>query len=303
MKKRFFCCLLALFLCVGCSSPQADREDGKLQIIATLFPQYDFARILAGDRAQITLLLPPGVESHTFEPTPAQMVQIQQADLFLYTGEAMEPWAATLSKDLREGQVLDVCRGIALQEHGQEEEHDGHAHTLDPHVWTSPLLAKEMVQNICDGLCSVDPDGASLYQANASAYLTQLDQLDADFRQAVEQGQRREIVHGGRFALYYWAKEYGIEYLAAFDSCSGETEPSAQAVAQIVDKIRQDGLPVIYYEELSDPKVARSVSQETGAQMLLLHSCHNVSKEDLESGATYLSLMEQNLENLRKGLN
>ena len=154
-----------------------------------------------------------------------------------------------------------------------------------------------MVDDIAAALCAADPENAGEYQTAAAEYKGRLDALDERFSEVVETGKRREIVFGGRFALHYFAERYGL------DSCSGETEPSAGAVAQIIRAIETDGVPVIYYEELTDPKVARSIAEETGAKPLLLHSCHNVSREELQNGATYLSLMEQNVENLREGLN
>ena len=159
-----------------------------------------------------------------------------------------------------------------------------------------------MVETITDALCAADPAHAETYRTNCEAYQAELMELDAEFEALVDGAVRREICFGGRFALHYFAKRYGLSCIAAYDSCSSETEPSAKAVAEITDAILEDGIPVIYYEELVDPKVARSIAEDTGCAMLLLHSCHNVSKEELDAGATYLSLMRQNLENLKTGL-
>ena len=299
----------ALLLLPGCAAAQAQQpQDGRLRIVASLFPQYDFARQVAGDCAQVELLLPPGVESHSFEPTPADMIRIHQADLFLYTGRYMEPWAQQIIDGLEgDTRVVDVSEGIQLdrEDHDPGEHgHEGHDHGgFDPHIWTSPVNAKQMVENIAQALMEADPAHAQLYRANADAYQARLDGLDAQFRKIVAKGEHREIVFGGRFALHYFAKEYGLSYLAAFDSCSHESEPSARTVARIVDEVTSKGIPVIYYEELVDPKVARVLAEETGAKPLLLHSCHNLSRDELAAGETYLTLMEQNAENLKEGLN
>lgn len=301
-KQGWMVLLVAVLLLSGCTHAQAQKpEGGRLQIVASLFPQYDFARQIAGEYAQVELLLPPGVESHSFEPTPADMIRIHQSDLFLYTGQYMEPWAQQMISGLEgETVVVDVSEHIQLD----EEEHGDHDHGgFDPHIWTSPVNAKQMVENIAQALMEADPAHAQEYQENADAYQRQLDALDAQFREVVANGKRREIVFGGRFALHYFAKEYGLDYLAAFDSCSHESEPSARTVARIVDEVESKRIPVIYYEELVDPKVARVLSEETGAKPLLLHSCHNLSRDEMESGATYLSLMEQNAQNLKEGLN
>lgn len=300
MKRSWTILVLAAvvsFLLAGCASEKEvpavkDTKSDKLQIVATLFPQYDFARQIAGEKAEVTLILPPGVESHSYEPTPSDIVKINNADVLLYTGENMEAWAQKIidamensgSKTL----VLDVSKGI---EHGH-----------DPHIWTDPLFAKKMAANILDALCQEDPVQADYYRENAEQYNKELDALDAEFRTIAANGKRNEIIFGSRFALYYFAKRYGLNYEAAFDSCSSETEPSAKTVANLIEEIREEQIPVIYYAEMEEPKAARSISEETGAEMLLFHSCHNVTREELEQGATYLSLMKQNAENLKKGL-
>ena len=305
MKKiqRIAAALLSVLLLAGCAAPAGDGgEDGRVKVVATLFPQYDFARQIAGEHADVTLLLPPGVESHSYEPPPADIIMIGKADLFLYTGEYMEPWAEKILAGAGEGvRAVDLSAHVTLE---KDDDGDGHDHGgYDPHIWTDPQNAKIMVDDIAAALCAADPGNAGEYQTAAAEYKERLDALDERFSEVVETGKRREIVFGGRFALHYFAERYGLTCISAFDSCSGETEPSAGAVAQIIRAIETDGVPVIYYEELTDPKVARSIAEETGAKPLLLHSCHNVSREELQNGATYLSLMEQNVENLREGLN
>jgi len=335
MKKILtviFVVLLAASL-FGCTQNQKtsdlsenENSNEKIKIVTTLFPQYDFARQIAGDKAEVALLLPPGAESHSFEPTPSDIITINKADIFIYTGKYMEPWAEKIiqSTDSDTINILDVSNGITLfkedHEHDEEEhdedehteddidnseEHggDGHNHEYDPHIWTSPVIAKKMVDNIAASLCYVDSENASYYKSNAEKYKKQLDELDAEFNEIVNTGVRNKIYFGGRFALHYFTEEYGLEHESAYDNCSSETEPSAHDIAQIIDEIKEHKIPVIYYEELTDPKVSRSISEDTGAEMLLFHSCHNISKEDFEKGVTYLDIMKQNAENLKKGLN
>lgn len=322
---RIVACLLGAALLLnapGCvqAGQSVFHEESKVHIVATLFPQYDFARIVGGDRVEVHMLLKPGTESHAYDPTPADILTVNGSDLFIYTGEEMESWAHTIVASLENDQVrvLDLSQGISLTpmaeveaEHdhtheaaaggAQGAEHD-HAHTFEPHIWTDPIYAKVMVEKICQALCQLDPDSAAYYTANAQAYLLELDELDASFRDIVSRARRTQIVHAGRFALYYFAREYGLTYEAAFDSCSSETEPNARAVAHIIDLIRQEDIPVIYYEEMASPRVAQQIAEETGAKALLLHSCHNVSKQELDAGVTYLSLMRQNAINLEMGL-
>lgn len=311
MKYRIVCVLLLLVLS-GCapsaSQPTQTGSAGhtdKISVIATLFPQYDFARQIAGDKAEVKLLLPAGVESHSYEPSPADLAAISNCDLFVYTGKEMEPWAETLIGGAGTVRALDISAGIAqpMPEHTEEDGHTHHEFAYNPHIWTDPVLAKQMVSAIADALCEADSNNADFYRTNEAAYLTELDQLDEQFRTIVQNGRRKKMIFGGRFAFHYFVQRYGLEYDAAFDSCSAETEPSAAAVARIISQIRTEGIPVVYYEELTEPKVAQSISQETGAEPLLFHSCHNVSKDELSGGATYLSLMRQNAENLKRGLN
>ena len=327
MKKflaLFAVAIVAVGILAGCSSSNTssdnststENDPNKITIVATLFPQYDFARQIAGDKANIELILPPGVESHTFDPSPSDIITIHNSDVFLYTGSNMETWANNIIESLPDSvHVLNVSQGITLLKSpsgGHNHAEDDHDHTseelnadelnqYDPHVWTSPVNAKIMVQNILQTLCEVDPDNAD-YSENANDYLSQLDQLDQEIRTVVANGNRKEIVFGSRFALFYFTHEYGLEYKSAFDSCSTEAEPSAKTVSELINEVKEKQIPVIYYEELTDPKISRSISEETGAEMLLFHSCHNLSKADFESGATYLSLMKQNVENLKKGL-
>ncbi len=297
--KRIFSLLLILCLSLsGCTASQPQQDEGKLSIVTSLFPQYDFARAIAGELAEVTLLLPPGAESHSYEPTPADVIKINRADLFVYTGDNLEVWAKTLLSGL-EGNpaILDLSEGVALYGH------EGHDHEgVDPHIFTNPQYAIKMAQSLEDKLCEIDPVNAEAYRTRGAAYRKELENLDADFRQAVAEGKRNKLIFGGRFAFLYFVEEYGISYEAAYDSCSSESEPSAARLAQIMNIVKEEQIPVVFYEELSNHKTADLICAETGAKALLLHSCHNVSKEDLANGAGYLSLMRDNLASLKEGL-
>lgn len=322
-KLRCQLAIILLFIIVsitGCQTQNnryADLDPEKITIIATLFPQYDFARQIAGDYANIILLIPPGMESHSYDPSPADIVAISNADVFLYTGPFMEGWAEKIIEGIDAQNVLvtDVSRNVPLvKEEDIEKEHElSHVehsehmhregeHIYDPHIWTNPVYAQIMVENILDALIQADIKHEDIYKENAQNYKRELEKLDQAFRDTVREGNRKELFIGGRFAMYYFTKEYGLTYEAAFDSCSSETEPNAKAVAHIIDEMRENQIPVIYYEELTDPKIARTISEDTNSQMLLLHSCHNISKEEFLNGVTYLDLMWRNVENLRIGL-
>lgn len=294
-------CLISVCLLTGCE-PLNKKESDKLQIVATLFPQYDFARTLAADLADITLLLPPGAESHSYEPTPADMILINNADLFIYTGDAMEGWVASVLSGL-EGNpaVLDISEGLDLHD-ASHDESAGHTHDVDPHVFTSLRRARQMAQKLEDTLCSIDSENSGVYQSRGAWLREELTALDEEMQSVTQSAVRNKLIFGGRFAFGYFVEDYALSYDSAFDSCSSEAEPAAADVARLIDEVRSENIPVVYYEELSNPKTAQLICDETGAKPLLLHSCHNISKEELETGQTYLSLMQMNIEHLREGL-
>ena len=310
MRKHRVFGLLAVLAAIGlmlsgCAAKEDSPDSEKIKITATLFPQYDFAKAIGGEMAEVNLLLPPGAESHSFEPTPADIISAGKSDIFIYTGEFMEAWAKTITESLpEEVYVLDVSRGIDLESH---EDHDGdhddeHGHNVDPHVWTNPVLAMQMAENIYDAFCEEDPENAGYYEENYNAVILKLKELDSRFRQAVDESEEKFIVFGGRFAFGYFVEEYGIDYVSAYESCSEEAEPSAAKISQIIEIVKERDVPVVFYEELSAGKVADIICEETGAEKLVLHSCHNISAEDFKKGVTYFDLMDKNAENLKKGL-
>ena len=368
MKRIFrfaisLCLIVTLMVSVsGCNIGKYANLDGdKPLIVTTLFPQYDFARQLVKDKAEVVLLLSPGVESHDFEPTPSDIILINKADLFIYTGDEMEPWVAKIldSIDNEELAILDVSQGVETiceeenrehnhvheenhdseddeihedehiadvnenehieDEHNQDEHdedsHDGnvilgsdehaghdHSHSADPHIWTSPVNAMKMVENIEEALIQMDSANAEFYKENAHEYIHSLEELDSELREVVEHSHTKTLYFGGRFAMSYFAHEYGLNYVAAFDSCQAESEPSARLIVKIIDLMREEKVTYVFHEEMTDPRAARIIAEEIGGEALLLHSCHNVSKAEMEAGVTYLSLMKQNVENLEKAL-
>lgn len=282
-----------------------ERED-KILVVATIFPQFDFARAVAGDRAEVALLLPPGTESHTYEPSPAEITRIGGARVFLYTGAGMEPWAERLTTGFKKGEkplTVDVSQGVELLggTHGYHA-HESEAVISDPHIWTDPGNAMTMTKNILLAMVAVDPAGEAVYRENAKNYLAGLVSLDRDIKDAAAAAKKREIVLGGRNAMRYFLKRYGITAYSAFDSCSAGQEPSVKIMAELKDMIKKKEINAIYYEELSEPRTARALAEGTGAKLLLLHSLHNLSKEEFDAGETYISLMRRNLEYLKEGL-
>ena len=318
MRKRLFAVLLALTLAAGlCGCADRQRaEDGRLQVVCSVFPYYDFARQIGGDDVDVTLLVAAGKETHSFEPTPLDVITLSEADVFLYNGGESEAWVDDILSAAGENiavtlplmpQVSALAEEWAEGMEGAHDEHDHETHDsddieYDEHVWTSPVLAKALCQAICDALCQADPAHQEGYQARLTDYLAQLDQLDAAFREVVEAGHRRLLVFGDRFPLLYFCKEYGLDYRAAFHGCASDTEPSLATLKYLIDKVEDEKIPVVYTIELSSRKVADAIAETTGAKVLTFHSCQTVSRAEFDGGATYLSLMERNVEALREGL-
>lgn len=420
----------------------------KLSVVTTLFPLYDFAKEIGGDKVDVTLLLPPGVEAHGFEPKPSDMIKMNESDIFVYTGKFMEPWAEDVIKGMtgKNVRVVDASTGVEMmkkspeedaehaeesdkkfewagafalkkgvyrwtfdkvdgayadpmmkmavlpsrgsdgesiesveatgngmlagsleQKKGEEElvpgkgyelvfdetknqtafeiridtdgtyvfftqhmptefegtEHffkdgkknnvealatepaeGGHHHHhggVDPHIWLGLNNAKKMVENISEGMAEKDPKNAAEYKKRAIAYTQKLEALDVRYKTGLASCQSRDIVYGGHYAFGYLASRYNLSYVSA-QGFSPDAEPTAKDLALLVKQIQGSTMKTVFYEELASPKIAETIANETGAKLLLLNGAHNVTKEDMQNGVTFLEIMEKNLENLRVGL-
>ena len=291
-----------------------EGKDERLLVVTTIFPYYDFVRQIAGDRVKLKLVVPAGMDSHSFEPTPADMIAMQEADVLICNGGEMEQWVKKVlgSLDTSHMKVLTMMDYVDVveEEHVEGMEEEEHRHEdgfemhieYDEHIWTSPVNAQAIVKIISRTLAEAAPGEQSRFEANTQAYLQELEDLDSQFRQVADQGRLHMIVVADKFPFRYFADEYGLSYRAAFSGCSGDTEPSASTIAYLIDKVKEDRIPAVYYLELSSHRTAEIIQEETGAAPLLLHSCHNVTRKQFDEGVTYLQLMRQNVENLRYGL-
>lgn len=302
--KRLAALLLLCVLLTGCGPAVPESAPGRLQIVAAVFPAYDFARAAVGDLADVSLLLPPGAESHSYEPTPADILRVQNCDLFIYLGGESDAWVDTILSAVEpKGQALRLTDCVELLE---EEDHDHHDHQhgagevmeMDEHVWTSPANAARLTRTIGETLAGLDPVHEEAFRNNAEDYALQIDALDAEFDQFFQGLDSRTMVFGDRFPLRYFAEEFDLDYYAAFPGCGAQTEPSAATVALLTEKAR--GLPAVWYIEFSNHLVADSIAEAAGTQTAMFHTCHNVSRAELDAGATYLSLMQNNLATLRE---
>lgn len=302
--KRLIAILLCLCLILcGCTAqPEKPHDETKLQIVCTSFPAYDFAREIAGDRAELTLLIKPGSEVHSYEPTPKDMIRIQESDLFICNGGESEQWAKTLiTPELNTIYMMDCVDTVEESADGIYNAEDGEPE-LDEHVWTSPLNAIKISEEICNALCKLDTDNAEAYKTNFAAYKAQLMALDREFRQVIKNSGKHTLVFADRFPMRYFALEYGLDCYAAFPGCSSETEPSAKTVAYLIDRVREDKIPAVLYMEFSNQKMADVICEDTGCKKLPFYSAHSVSAEQFEQGISYLDLMRINLNSLKEAL-
>ena len=299
--RKYASLLLALCLLLTACSAGAESGGEPLRVVATDFPCYDLARQVLGSDASLTLLIRPGMDTHTYEPTPADAKAVYEADVLIYIGGTSDAWVENMLADAPDVMAVRMMDSVQPL----EEAHAEHGHediSYDEHIWTSPVNMRAMLSSVEEALCAADPDGASTYRANAEAYDAQLVQLDQTFRDLVSGAARTELIFADRFPFLYFAREYGLSYVSAFSGCSEEAQPSVQAVAALIDAVEQDGVPVIYVIEMSTGDVARAVAEQTGAEIVEMHSCQSVTGEEFEAGETYLSLMTRNVEALRKGL-
>ena len=324
MRKRFLALLLAgavaLALC-GCTP--VEEDSGKLSVVCSLFPYYDFVRVIGGEWVEPRLLVAAGREAHSFEPTPADVIRVSRADVFVYNGGEGEQWVDEILSSAGENiptvlRMMDYAQtleeepvdGDSHDDHdGHDHDHDDHDHDhdsddieYDEHIWTSPVEAEKLCRAICDALCAADPAHTAVFQANLAAYLQNLAALDADFRQVCQEKKRDLLVFGDRFPLLYFCREYGLNYRAAFHGCSSDTEPSLYTLKFLIDKVRQEQIPVVYTLELSSQKVAEAIAETTGAKVVTFYSCQTISQSDWAAREGYLSLMRRNVAALREGI-
>jgi zinc transport system substrate-binding protein len=305
---------ISLLVLTGCSNSQPTAsESDKLQIVTSFYPMYDFAKNVGGEHAEVSTLIPAGVEPHDWEPTPKDIERIQQADVFIYNGGGFEHWVEQVLDSLKKDHILiiEASKGIELME-GEKHDHDdephdehkdehGHdEHPLDPHVWLDPVLAQTQVRTIAEGLQKADPKHRDAYQRNADAFVSQLVALDRSFKSAVESAKNKEFVTQ-HAAFGYLAKRYGLTQLP-ISGLSPDQEPSTAQMKEIVAEAKAKNIRVIYFETLVSPKVAEVVAKEIGAETAILNPIEGLTEEERNRGESYLSLMQKNLEELKKTL-
>ena len=303
--------LLGTALC-GCSagnSGNSGSSSDKPVVIATIFPAYDFARQVFGDNAEVRMLLKPGQESHSYDPSAKDIVEISGCDLFIYNGGESDEWVESVLKSAPEVQTFRMTEAVTLLDEelsegmqADEHEHDedeAHEEEYDEHVWTSPKNAAAIVRALGEKAAELFPDNSAEISGNAALYAGKIDELDEKFAQLFG-GEERSFVFGDRFPLLYFFKEYGLNYYAAFPGCGSETEPSAQTMTFLLDKLKagSEVVPAVFSIELSARRLADVLAQDCGLEVSEFHTCHNISSDDYANGETWLSLMQRNYDTL-----
>ncbi|NLY18197.1 MAG: zinc ABC transporter substrate-binding protein [Clostridiaceae bacterium] len=328
--KTIYIAIIIMMVLVlsSCNSRNTVRPGGagKVSVYTSFYIMYDFAGKIAGDKAEIINMVPSGAEPHDWEPTPKDIAGLYHADLFIYNGCGMEGWADKVIESLNSPDlaVVETSRNIkarkaAEHEHNHNHDHAGdryhdhdHGHLeennlhscgkdgYDPHVWLDPQNAKIQMEAIKDGLIQVDPTNRKYYEDNFEFYARKLDDLDRAYKKSVQEFTRREIVVSHE-AFGYLCDAYGLVQIA-IEGISGESEPTPAKMAQIIKFVKENDVKVIFFEELASPKVAETIARETGAVTDKLNPLEGLSEEDLKAGKDYFSVMEENLEALKRAL-
>lgn len=360
-KSVVFIVTISMILGMASCGKTTEKEDNyRLKIVTSLFPYYDMARAVIGDVKGIDLKMTvtPGQDSHSFEPTPSDVIQMENADVLIYNGGSLETWIDTLldslnNKNQIQMKMMDYVDVLneeiveGMDTRFEEHDHDEHSHKednhnkekhkedshseekhkednhsedssndsefhnedseegheeTDEHIWTSPVNEIIMTEKICETLSKALPEEKENFQKNAESYISQLKELDNEFRTIVENAKINEIIFADKFPLQYFAKEYGLKYYAAFPGCGSDMEPSAKTIGFLVDKIKEDNIKAVFYLELSSHIVADAIETDTGAKPLQFNSCHNITQKQFDSGVTYVDLMKENVNNLKIAL-
>lgn len=274
----------------------------KTTVVTTAFAQYDFARQIVGDKAQVIMLLAPGEESHTYEPTPEDIMKINQCDVFVYGGGENDAWVdnilSTVDDSVKIVKMMDVTT-LCYEDHDHDEDsehsHDHEENEYDEHVWTSPLNAVEIVKAISNALIQCDSANKETYEKNTENYIAELMALDSDFQSLFNENKDKYIVVGDRFPFKYFATRYNLNYFAAFPGCSAQTQANPKTIASLIDRANRGNVHVIFKVDLSAGNVAKTIAEGCNGAVDTLYSCHVISADDFKNGETYISLMRRNL--------
>lgn len=303
MKRFIFLLALIIILMTGCFAVK--KSNNKI-IVASSFPCYDFARAITKNTdIEVKLLLSSGVDMHSFEPTPKDVIDIEDALLFIYVGGESDEWVTgvlnTTGKNVNK--TFRLIDSVELVNEANQSILEGNnENEIDEHVWTSPINAIKIINDMKNKLIELVPEYEKKFSENAEGYILEIQKIDEEIRNIVANSSKKELIFADRFPIIYFALEYGLDYYAAFPGCAHEVEPNAKTISQLINKVKKDKIPVIFKVELSDGNIANTIHKETGAKIRTFETAHNISKKDFDSGITYVDLMKRNIEVLKEAL-
>lgn len=310
MKAVLFTAAVSAALLSGCGQKKEADNSGKLSVMASFYPMYDFAVKIGGDKVDVTNMVPAGTEPHDWEPATKDITSLEKADVFIYSGAGMEHWAEDVLKTLKNKNltVTEASSGITLMkghEHeegeSQEAESEEHEHgEFDPHVWLSPVNAKKEMENIKDAFVKADPENEAYYQANYETYAGKFDELDKKFKDTLSPLPNKSVVVAHE-AFGYLCDAYGLTQMG-IEGLTPDSEPDPARMAEVIDFVKENKVKTIFFEDLVSPKVAETIAKETGAKTEVLNPLEGLTDEQLKNGDDYFSIMEKNLTVLKEAL-
>lgn len=303
MKKIISIFLLFVVTFAFCSCGEVERSTGKISVVTTIFPYYDFARSVSKGTCDVDMLLKPGSDVHSFEPTPSDILKIRNADLFIYNGGESDEWVDSILESLGDTDKPVVMKMTDYVKPLTEMDADHHAEDEeDEHIWTSLDNAKTLVSKISDEVSKLDQKNKSVYTKNSLDYIEKISKVQGEIENTVNSSKSKKIVVGDRFPLLYFATEFSLDWECAFPGCSTETEPSLDRLSKLTDTIEKDKIKTILKLEMSENKVADTLADETNTKVRTFYSAESVSKEDFANNVTYVDLMERNNNALKEAL-
>ena len=330
--KKVILLLIAILIVVGIGvaivlggkKNEEKSDDKKIKVVASNFASYDFLRAIIGDNKKIELsfLLGPGKEVHSYDPTAKDLIKIQDADLFVYIGGEMEQWSDKVLASLDSNNKEIVCIADFVDtieekevdgaeeeeehehddEEGAEHEHEHEEGAFDEHIWTSPKNAIKMIKKLESSMEKIDSENSNKYKENADKYIAKINDVDSKIKDIVDNKVRDRLIFADKMPMQYFIDYYDLKVSAAFNGCSSETDPSAKTIAYLQNKVKEEKIPVVLYIELNPGTVAKTIADETGAKAMQIQTLHNVTLDDFNNGETWVSLMERNVDVLKKAL-
>ena len=302
--------IISLFITLGSllilSSCNNSIDNGKLTVVTTIFPIYDIVKSITDDTVNIDLMISPGQDIHSYDPSTDDIITVKKSDLFIYIGDNMETWVPDLTKNQPDMFVLELTKDERIKlsslEHHEHHEHHEHDHNVDMHIWTNPYYVLIMVELITNALIEVNPSYQELYKSNALEYTQEVNKIIDDINEIVDNKKRDTLYFGAPFAFYYFTTAFGLEHKTVYDTCSIEVEPTIDKILSINKEIIEKNIPVVYTKELLNDNIARKLIEGSNAKLMILHSGHNVSSSDFEKGITFLEVWQNNIEALKEGL-